>query len=65
MDERSELPLQVGETVTYNDHGVHTRLCASGVVVQRLREDYLRVLWSDMNVPTTHRAHSLIRDALS
>jgi hypothetical protein len=61
MDKRGELPLQVGEKVKYNDHGLRARLCANGVVVQRLRDDYLQVLWSDTKVPTTHRAHSLIR----
>ena len=61
MDKRGESPLKVGETVTYNDHGLRSGLRARGVVVQRVRDDYLRVLWSDMKVPTTHRAHSLIR----
>jgi hypothetical protein len=54
-----ELPLQIGETVTYDNHGL--RQGANGVIVQRLSDDYLRVKWSDMPVPTTHRSDSLIR----
>jgi hypothetical protein len=54
-----QLPLQVGETVRYDNHGM--REGATGVIVQRLSDDYLRVKWSDMAVATTHRSHSLIR----
>jgi hypothetical protein len=59
MDRRYELPLQVGETVRYDTHGVGGN--TSGVIVERLGGDYLRVLWSDMSAPTTHRSHSLKR----
>jgi len=57
-----ELPLQVGDRVKYDNHGVGVD-DASGVIVERLRGDYLRVYWTDLSVTTTHRCHSLRRDA--
>jgi hypothetical protein len=55
-----ELPLQIGETVMYNayasDRGV------SGVIIERIGSDCLRVKWQDVSIPTTHRSHSLKRE---
>ncbi len=59
--EHDDQPLQVGETVQYDNHGAGTS--ASGVVVERLGEDYLRVFWSDLSVTMTHRCYSLKRVA--
>jgi len=57
-----ELPLQVGDRVKYDNHGVGVH-DSSGVIVGRLRDDYLRVYWIDLSVTTTHRCHSLRRDS--
>jgi hypothetical protein len=57
--ERTEQPLQIGETVRYNAHA--TPVSALGVIVERLTNDCLRVKWQDVSVPTTHRSHSLRR----
>jgi hypothetical protein len=57
MEEHDELPLQVGETVRYNEYYAGT----TGIIVEKLNDDYLRVHWADMSVPTTHRGHSLRR----
>jgi hypothetical protein len=54
-----ELPLQVGDTVTYNNHVAAMGI--SGTVVARLGQDILRVKWSDLSVPRTHRGASLKR----
>ena len=54
-----ELPLQIGETVMYNAYA--TGRGASGVIVERIGDDCLRVKWQDVSVPTTHRSHSLRR----
>ena len=59
MNQHDELPLQIGETVRYNTCGM--RVTASGVIIDKLREDYLRVRWSDMVVPTTHHRNNLTR----
>jgi hypothetical protein len=55
-----ELPLQIGETVMYNAYA--SGLGVSGVIVERIGEDCLRVKWQDVSVPTTHRSHSLRRE---
>jgi hypothetical protein len=57
--EHDEQPLQIGETVTYDNHGVG--VAASGVIVERLGEEYIRVFWNDLSVTTTHHCHSLKR----
>jgi len=59
MDGNAGYPLQVGETVEYNGY----RAGARGIIVDRVSDDYLRVLWTDTPVPTTHRSHSLKRVA--
>lgn len=56
----NEYPLQIGETVTYNTYAVGRGV--SGVIVERVGADCLRVQWQDVSVPTTHRSHSLKRD---
>jgi hypothetical protein len=59
--ERDELPLQIGETVRYNAYAAGANVV--GVIVERLRNDCLRVKWQDVALPTTHRSHSLLRAA--
>lgn len=59
--EHDDSPLQVGEMVKYDNHGVGVE--ASGVVVGRLGTDYIRVFWNDLSVTTTHRCYSLKREA--
>jgi hypothetical protein len=59
--EHDDLPLQVGERVKYDNHGAGAG--ASGIIVERLRAEYLRVFWSDSSLTTTHRCHSLKRAA--
>ena len=59
--ELEEQPLQIGETVKYNAYAAG--VSAVGIVVERLRNDCLRVKWQDLPVPTTHRSHSLRRAA--
>jgi hypothetical protein len=56
---RNELPLQIGETVRYNDYASGAGV--SGVIVERVGEDYMRVKWGDLPSPTTHRSYSLRR----
>jgi hypothetical protein len=57
--EREELPLEIGEIVKYNDYAAGAGV--SGVIVEHLGEDYMRVKWGDLPGPTTHRSHSLRR----
>jgi hypothetical protein len=59
MDGNGGYPLQVGETVEYDGYRAGTL----GTIVDRVSADYLRVLWRDTSVPTTHRSHSLKRVA--
>ena len=54
-------PLQLGDSVTYDELGD----ALHGVIVAQLDEDYVRVLWSDLGVPTTHRSYCLRREAAS
>jgi hypothetical protein len=49
-------PLRVGDLVSYD--GYYSR--KPGTVVERLSEDYVRVLWEDACCPTTHRDSSLM-----
>jgi hypothetical protein len=56
---RDDLPLQVGEMVKYNDY--RSGAGVAGIIVERLGDDYIRVKWGDLSVPTTHRSHSLRR----
>ena len=58
---RNESPLEVGDTVTYNNHVAAFGI--AGIVVERVGQDLLRVKWGDLLVPTTHRSHSLRRAA--
>jgi len=60
MNSHHDSPLQIGETVRYNHH--NTGISSTGIVVGRLREDCLRVLWDDMEKPTTHHSYSLSRE---
>jgi hypothetical protein len=60
MKDHQDQPLQIGETVRYNHHHNAGTDC-TGTIVGRLREDCLRVLWSDMQMPTTHHSYSLAR----
>ena len=57
--DHDELPLQIGDTVTYNNHV--SAFGVSGIVVACLGKGCLRVKWSDLLVPTTHRSHSVKR----
>jgi hypothetical protein len=57
--EPSHLPLEVGETVTYNNHV--SALGINGTIVERVGNDSMRVKWSDLSVPSTHRTHNLKR----
>ena len=50
--------LGIGDKVSYDGYSAG----GSGVVVERLASDYVRVLWSDCIVPMTHRIHSLRRE---
>jgi hypothetical protein len=59
--EHDDLPLQVGDTVRYDHYAAAVGL--SGVVVERLDDGYLCVLWNDLAVPTTHYSHNLRRTA--
>ena len=47
--------LQIGDRVALSDSGVY----ATGVITEALEPDYVRVLWSDCHVATTHRRHAL------
>jgi len=58
MDNDGTRPLQPGEAVRYDGYASSV----VGVIVERLSDEYLRVLWDDSCVPTTHRAHCLVRD---
>lgn len=60
MYDHQEQPLQIGETVQYRHHRDTGSGC-TGKIVGRVREDCLRVLWSDMPSPTTHHSYSLAR----
>jgi len=57
--EHDELPLKVGDTVTYNNHVAAFGI--TGIVVERVGQDLIRVKWGDLSLPTTHRSHSLKR----
>ena len=57
MKPSPELP-QIGDRVRFRE----CNLRASGVIVEDLTDDYVKVQWSDWMVPTTHRRHSLELD---
>jgi len=54
-----ELPLQVGDMVTYNNYVA--AFGVSGKVVGRLGEELVRGQWSDLSAPVTHHTYSLKR----
>jgi len=58
--EHDDLPLQIGERVRYDNHG--SGVGASGVVVERLSADHIRVFWNDLSVTATHHCYSLKRE---
>lgn len=47
--------LQIGDRVGFDDSSV----CATGVIIEEVGSDYLKVQWSDCPVGTTHRRHAL------
>ncbi len=49
-------PLRVGDRVFYD--GYYSR--KPGTVVERVSDDYVRVLWEGACCPTTHRDSSLL-----
>ena len=51
--------LAVGDTVSCEGY----RAGGTGVVLECLQHDHVRVLWDDCQVPMTHRAHSLRRES--
>lgn len=57
MFEAQSTPLETGTTVQFSDSDLMVR----GVVVEVLPLGYVRVLWEDGFIPTTHRVHSLTR----
>jgi hypothetical protein len=59
QSEHDESPLKVGETVTYAQPADGS--AKSGVILQRVSADYVRVKWSDLAVPTTQSYVSLKR----
>lgn len=52
-----ELPLRTGDVVRYDNHWSASG--ASGVVVERVGADCVRVFWNDSSRTTTHRCFSL------
>jgi len=56
MDKLIE-PIKVGETVARDGYAAEDY----GVVVERLDDEYVRVLWDDIGVATVHRQSSLKR----
>jgi hypothetical protein len=57
--DRVDLPLRVGEMVTYNNYVA--AFGVSGLIVECLGNEVVRVKWGDLLAPTTHRNHSLRR----
>jgi hypothetical protein len=55
METQDYQPLRAGDRVRFSDFVGG----ATGIVLKRLRDGYLQVLWSDSEVPMTHRASSL------
>ena len=47
--------LQIGDRVGFSDSNVP----ASGVVIEDLGPDYVKVQWLDCRLATTHRRHAL------
>lgn len=52
---RNARHLQIGDRVEFSDSNVH----ANGVVLEDLGPDYVKVLWLDCLIATTHRRHAL------
>jgi hypothetical protein len=52
---RKSRHLQIGDRVEFSDSNVH----ASGVVIEDLGPDYVKVQWLDCPIATTHRRHAL------
>jgi hypothetical protein len=50
MDAHAEL-LKVGDQVKFRDSAI----TAVGVIVSKMMQDYVAVLWGDMRLTTTHR----------
>jgi len=50
MDAHAEL-LKVGDQVRFRDSAI----TAVGVIVSKMMQDYVAVLWDDMRLTTTHR----------
>jgi len=55
MDSPAEL-MEVGDAVAYDGQP-----WLRGVVVERVCDEYFKVLWSDLDYPMTHRYTSLLR----
>ncbi len=47
--------LRIGDQVGFTGSTVH----ATGVVIEELQDDYVRVRWTDFPAPTTHRMDAL------
>jgi hypothetical protein len=47
--------LRIGDRVGFAGSTVH----ATGVVIEELLDDYVRVRWADFSAPTTHRMDTL------
>lgn len=57
MNDQSEYPMQVGDTVSYDGYAPDV----IGVVIEKIDRDYVRVRWTDMTCATTHRQTALHR----
>jgi len=56
MNDFNARHLQIGDRVGFSDSSV----AASGVVIEELGPDHLKVKWLDCQLATTHRRHALV-----
>lgn len=52
-----DFPVQVGDVVRYDGYAPEV----TGIIVEQIDEEYVRVKWTDLTSATTHRRSSLRR----
>jgi len=54
---QGNMPLQIGDTVEYNDFCTYS----VGEIIEQVNDEYLRVKWCDLPNPTVHAREILKR----